>query len=188
MRILLASQSPRRRELLKTIFERFDVCVTEVDENYAGITPEKTVEEIAHRKLLMASSLYTGYDLIIAADTLVFYNGLLLGKPKDREHAVFMLELLQSKTHSVYSGIAVQYNAQIITNTARSDVTFNALNNQQINEYINTYDLMDKAGAYAIQDGVVVQSYTGEYSNIMGLPIALLKSTLFELGFKQFAP
>lgn len=177
MKVLLASQSPRRRELLKEVIPCFDVFSPEIDENYVADSPEKTVIEIAERK----ANAYRGdknYDLIIASDTLVYFDGEYLGKPKDNDDAYNMLKKLNGNTHTVVTGIALKTAFGIKKDFAVSSVTFHKMTDGEIKRYINSYYLLDKAGAYAIQDDVIVQSYQGEYSNIMGLPIQKLKEML----------
>ncbi|MDR0751579.1 MAG: Maf family protein [Christensenellaceae bacterium] len=183
MKVLLASESPRRRELLKAIFPAFDVCKTHANECYKGRSPEDTVKEIAKRKLRAACyENQSNYDLIIAADTLVYCDGRYLGKPLDNSEAFQMLTYLAGKTHSVYSGIAASYmNSEVIV-AEKSEVIFHNLTDKEIEEYIYSHNLLDKAGAYAIQDGVVVCGFSGEYSNIMGLPLNALRNMLIKIG------
>ncbi|MDR0696014.1 MAG: Maf family protein [Christensenellaceae bacterium] len=185
MRILLASESPRRKELLKAIFLSFDVYKTCIDENYEGLMPEDTVKEIAKRKLRVAVEKNTGYELVIAADTLVYCNGLYLGKPKDKADAIQILTYLEGKTHEVYSGIAINFKGVEVIEHETSNVKFHSLTQEDIENYIATHDLLDKAGAYAIQDGVVVECFNGSFSNIMGLPISKVNEILIKLGAKS---
>ena len=178
MRVLLASASPRRRELMKEIFSGFDVRAFPCDENYIGDSPEDTVSEISLRKLNAASELFCDYDVIVACDTLVYMDGEYFGKPKDVTDAVKMLKKLSGRTHTVYSGVSVLKEGRLLRKVARSEVKFRDLTNKEISDYVSAHSVLDKAGAYAIQDGVVVEKYEGSYSNIVGLPVELLREMI----------
>lgn len=175
--ILLASGSPRRKELLGRLVGRFDVLPVEADENYRGDTPEETVLTIARRKA-EAVPEPDRYKAIVASDTLVYMDGVYYGKPVDREDAFRMLGTLSGKTHQVYSAVVVRTPAGISEGVERSDVTFKVLSDDAINAYLDEYKPLDKAGAYAVQDGCVVSHYTGSYDNIVGLPTATLSELL----------
>lgn len=184
MRVLLASNSPRRRELLKYLVPEFDVKAFSADENFKGGSPEETVSEIAFRKLSAAEKEFGNYELVIAADTLVYMDGRYYGKPRDRADAVRMLGELSGKTHTVYSAIAVRLNGKILRAVEATEVTFKKLGASEISDYIDTHPVTDKAGAYAVQDGVVVAGYKGSYTNIVGLPLEKLSAlTGLENGF-----
>lgn len=179
MKVLLASASPRRRELLKEIIKEFEIETYSTNENFLGTTPQETVKEIALRKLQAVPSKER-YDLIIASDTLVYRNGTYYGKPKDRDDAIRMLLELEGVSHVVCSGIAISYLGKIECYADTTLVTFNAMSREQIEEYLNSYNCMDKAGAYAVQDGVVVKKYEGSYTNVVGLPTEMLTEILKE--------
>lgn len=174
MRVLLASNSPRRRELLKYLTSEFDVNAFSADENFKGKTPEETVTEIALRKLYAAKPEFCDYDVVIASDTLVYMDGKYYGKPRDVSAAIGMLSELSGKTHTVYSAVAVMKNGKVSTATEATKVTFKALSEKDIREYVSTHQVLDKAGAYAVQDGVLVKGYSGSYTNIVGLPLEKL--------------
>ena len=176
MRVLLASASPRRRELMKEIFSGFDVRAFPCDENYIGDSPEDTVSEISLRKLNAASEVFSDYDVIVACDTLVYMDGEYFGKPKDVPDAVKMLKKLSGRTHTVYSGVSVLKEGRLLRKG--SEVKFRDLTNKEISDYVSAHSVLDKAGAYAIQDGVVVEKYEGSYSNIVGLPVELLREMI----------
>lgn len=177
MKVLLASASPRRRELIKKLFEEFDVAAYPADENYKGETPEDTVKTIALRKLA-AVTASEAYDLVVASDTLVYMDGKYYGKPADEAEAVKMLGELSGRTHTVYSSVAVRYKGETYTATDATRVTFRVLGREEIARYVAAYDCLDKAGAYAVQDGVTVASYEGSYDNVVGLPTEKLRSLI----------
>lgn len=176
MKILLASNSPRRRELLKKIYTEFEICSPDIDENFIGTNPEKTVIEIAKRKL--SSAKHLDFDIIISADTVVYCDGEYLTKPKDREDAFRILSFLSGKKHYVYTGVAVKKCDATIYFAERSAVQFNQLSPEEIFRYIDGFEVLDKAGSYAIQDGIAVKRYDGSYDNIVGLPTEKLKKYL----------
>lgn len=178
MRVLLASASPRRRELMGKLVPSFDVRAFPADEHYTANTPEKTVAGIAERKLEAASSAFGEYDAVVACDTLVYMDGKYYGKPTDEKDAERMLSELSGKTHTVYSGVAVYKGGKRETRVAATNVTFKRLGLEEIREYISSHPVLDKAGAYAVQDGVVVEKYDGSYTNIVGLPLETLADML----------
>lgn len=179
--ILLASRSPRRRELLARIVPRFDVQAPEADEDIVCATPEETVLAVAQRKLQAAENKEQ-YYAVIACDTLVYLDGKYYGKPLDREDAIQMLKELSGRTHTVYSGFVVRAGGREIEEAVTSEVTFKALTDAEIARYVDTEQPYDKAGAYAVQDGRLVASYKGDYTNIMGLPVDAVKRALAELN------
>lgn len=177
MHVVLASQSPRRKELLKEIFSQFDVVPANADENYIGNTPKETVEELSKRKVLEIAG-----DLVIGSDTVVYLDGIYYNKPEDRAQAIEMLKALTGKTHFVYSGIAVKFKGKIYCDSLSSKVKFRDLDLVQIEHYVDNYYPYDKAGGYGIQDDFLVSSYEGDYYNIMGLPLDNLKKLLVKIG------
>lgn len=179
MKVLLASQSPRRKELLKELINDFTVETYPADENFLGDTPQDTVKEIALRKLKAVPQM-DRYDLIIASDTLVYKDGVYYGKPKDRADAIRMISELEGKTHQVCSSLAIYYKGSIESHSVTTDVTFYKMTMDEIVDYIDNHYCLDKAGAYAVQDGVVVEKYDGSYTNVVGLPLEKLSEILKE--------
>lgn len=177
MKIVLASASPRRKELLKEICSEFEVCPTAADENFIGASPAHTVKEIALRKVAGVSG-----DLVIGCDTVVFMDGKYYNKPSGRTEAIAMITTLVGKTHEVYSGLAIAYNNKIYQDCEKSEVVFKNLSESDIAKYVDTFAPYDKAGGYGIQDSFLVDSYRGSYSNIMGLPLEKLSKLLIRLG------
>jgi len=185
MKIVLASNSPRRKELLKTIVEKFDVITSQLDESTIKIkSPKKLVSKLAKCKCRTVYDNLTGERCVIGADTVVSFNNTILGKPKNEEHAREMLSLLSGKSHHVYTGVNViiykqgfetEYN--FVCSTV---VTFNNLSQEEIANYIATKEPMDKAGAYAVQGlaGKFVKKINGCFTNIVGLPTAQLYEVL----------
>lgn len=181
---ILASASPRRKELLGELVEEFEIIPAKGEEKAEdGASPERLVTELAKQKAreIAASSQAQG-KIVLGADTVVALDGAVLGKPKDETEAYKMLSALSGKTHEVYTGVCLIYPTKGgVKEVALADctfVTFNRLTKEQIEEYIATGSPMDKAGAYGIQDGGLVQSIRGSFSNVVGLPIELVKSMI----------
>ena len=181
MYIILASGSPRRRELLGRIYPVFDVITADVDETLPSDTPpEKGVKILALRKGESVQSAL-GDDpayadaLILSSDTLVELDGEPLGTPRDEAEAKEMLARLSGRTHYVRTGIAVRYHGRVKSGVATSAVHFRPLSDEEIEAYVATGEPMDKAGAYGIQGkgGRLVASYDGDFDTIMGLSLAL---------------
>ena len=172
MRFILASSSPRRKELLKKVVSDFCVIVPDAEETEEG-TPEEIAKANAQRKGRAVAG-----ERVIACDTLVALNGKVYGKPHTAENAEKMLTELSGKTHEVISGLYVRLGEKEYLSAERSTVTFYDLSPEKIKEYVDTYQPFDKAGAYGIQDGFVVKSYAGSYDNIVGLPTEKLKEIL----------
>ncbi len=177
MKILLASKSPRRKELLKEVFNDFTVESYDANEDFLGATPQETVKEIALRKLNAVANK-SRFDLIIASDTLVYKDGVYYGKPKDTDDAVRMLKELENDTHVVCSGLAIYYKGKVIVDAETTSVTFHSMSESDIKAYLDNHYCLDKAGAYAAQDGIVVKEFKGSYSNVIGLPLERLKEIL----------
>ena len=186
MNIILASQSPRRRELLEQVgITGFQVISPDVDERVEpGLSPAGMVEELSLRKARAAADK-TGPDgLIIAADTVVALDGAVLGKPRDREDAFAMLSALSGREHRVYTGVSVLRGDRAVTEHEETAVCFRALAPGEIWGYIATGEPMDKAGAYGIQGrgALLVSGIQGDYSNVVGLPVFRLGRILAEFG------
>ncbi|GIM44606.1 Maf-like protein [Collibacillus ludicampi] len=181
-RIVLASGSPRRRELLAGIGLSFDVIVSHVDETVdEEMDPPALVQELAYRKAHdVAKSLK--YGLVIGADTIVVIDDEVLGKPTDVQDAIRMLSRLQGRTHSVYSGIAIidAKTSEKRIAYSRTDVKMRSLSASEIERYVSTGEPMDKAGSYAIQGigAILIDSIQGDYFTVVGLPLSLLASML----------
>ena len=186
-RIVLASASPRRRELLSQIGVEFEVKPADGEERIISTEPSKVVEELSAQK-----AMFTAKDLekenghvpegciVLGADTIVSYEGRILGKPSDKEDAIQMLSMLQGNTHQVYTGVTVlkekQGSWKFHTFFECTDVIFYPVTREEIVEYVNSGDPMDKAGSYGIQGawGAYVKGIRGDYNNVVGLPVARL--------------
>ncbi len=183
MKIVLASKSPRRKELLSELFEKFDIITAEVDETLPeGMHPQEGVGVLALRKgEAVASELGRDY-VVISSDTLVEIDGVPLGKPTDVEDAFLMLSRLSGRVHRVHTGVAVHYNGRARSDVATTFVKFKQLTDRQINDYIATGEPMDKAGSYGIQGkgGALVEGYDGDFDTVVGLSVSLTKRLLIE--------
>lgn len=176
MSLVLASASPRRRELMQTAGLSFTVHVSKAEEHIEpGTAPQEAVMQLATQKALAVAS-ECPKDLVIGADTVVVYNNQILGKPQDEADAFRMLQMLSGQTHAVYTGVCLVQNGQVEAFFEKTDVTFYPLSDAQIQSYIQTGEPMDKAGAYGIQGKgcILVQSICGDYFNVVGLPVAAL--------------
>lgn len=175
--MILASQSPRRRELLSLITEDFRIIPAKGEENLPeNISPREAVLLLSRQK---ATEIYSEYknEAIIAADTVVAAGGKILGKPADEKDAADMLRLLSGTRHSVFTGVCVISEDGAINNFAEETVVeFYPLTEEEIAAYVATGEPMDKAGAYGIQDrgAILVKSIIGDYYNVMGLPVGRL--------------
>ncbi|WP_311560907.1 Maf-like protein [Prevotella bivia] len=179
MNIVLASNSPRRRELLAGLGIEFEVRVLpDIDESYPADLPVMQIAEyIAHEKASAYLLTMKDNDLVITADTVVIIGNEVLGKPKDEEDAKRMLRLISGKTHQVVTGVCLTTTKQQRHFSVSTDVTFKDLPENEINYYITKYKPFDKAGAYGIQEWigyVGVTSLNGSYFNVMGLPVQKL--------------
>ena len=186
MNIILASASPRRRELLERIgITNFTVAAPNVDESVEpGLSPAAMVETLSLRKARAAAEHFGPDELIIAADTVVALDGAVLGKPRDKNDAFSMLSALSGRENRVYTGVTVLQGDKIITEHEATAVTFRALTPDEIWGYIATGEPLDKAGAYGIQGvgALLVSGIRGDYSNVMGLPVFRLGRILREFG------
>ena len=184
--IVLASQSPRRQELLRRIGIRdFAVRVPQAEENYPPqLSPEETVAYISRKKALAARALVDPADLVIAADTMVFLDRQRLGKPRDEEQALEMLTALQGRSHSVCTGVTVMQGQRLETQAERTTVRFRSADRQELLRYIASGEPMDKAGAYGVQGlgALLVEGIEGDFYNVMGLPLLRLARMLALFG------
>ena len=179
--IILASQSPRRKQLLEQAGYQFSVIVADVDETNPPGMPGAEVPEFLARKKAAAIQHLAPYALIIAADTVVLLGNDILGKPTDTAHAQQMLEQLSGKMHQVVTGVCMQQGEKIVSFSVLTEVYFRTLTTEQITHYITHYHPLDKAGAYAIQEwiGMIgIEKIAGDYYNVMGLPISEVASNM----------
>ena len=184
--LILASSSPRRKEILDTMGLEFSVDVSDADESFAG-TPEEMVLELSRRKAQAVASRHSG-AIILAADTLV-YGDEVLGKPHSAVEARHMLAGLSGRWHSVHTGVTM-IDTSSSRAISRADVTrvhFVSMTAEDIDAYVATGEPLDKAGAYGIQGrgGMFIDRIEGSYSNVVGLPMALVRSMLLELEMSQ---
>lgn len=176
--LILASKSPRRRELLSLITTDFEIKSADVDETLPeGISPQ---EAVLHLSKIKAGPFNNGIDTIIGADTVVAVDGKILGKPADRVQAAEMLKSLSGKYHSVFTGVTVIKPEQSVTFSVETKVKFFDLSDEEIYSYIATGECDDKAGAYGIQGkgSLLVEKIDGDYFNVVGLPISKLNKYL----------
>lgn len=173
--IILASNSPRRRSLLESVGLVFSVVPANIDESAVKLTqPDETVMEISRRKALCVfDQTANREDMVIAADTLVYCEGKMLGKPSSPAEAEDMLRFLSGRTHRVYTGMTVITDGQIKTVCSYADVTFRVISEAEIKWYVSTGEPLDKAGAYGIQErgGIFVSGISGDYYAILGLSL-----------------
>ena len=182
MKYILASKSPRRRELLGEIIPTFDIITREVDETLPeGVHPREGVELLAVRKG-GAVALENPEALVISSDTLVERDGVPLGKPTDRADAIRMLSSLSGRAHNVHTGVAVHYKGRAFSGVDSTAVYFREMTLSEIEEYVDSGDPMDKAGAYGIQSGggKFVEKYDGNYDTVVGLSVALTEKLIRE--------
>lgn len=180
MRYILASKSPRRRELLQEVISNFEIITHEVDETLPeGIPPREGVEILAIRKgEVVAKDVPEA--IVISSDTLVELGGVALGKPTDESDAYRMLRSLSGKAHNVHTGVAIHAGGKVFSGVASTAVHFREMTDEEIYAYIATGDPMDKAGAYGIQNGggLFVTKYDGDYDTVVGLSMRLVKELL----------
>lgn len=181
MSIILASASPRRRELLKMLgIEDFHIIPAPAEKPLSPGDAGKVVQDTALDKAMQVKRLASTGDIIIAADTVVCVDNMVLGKPKDEGEAFKMLSSLSGRSHFVYTGVAVISGDYKDARFEKTEVFFKALTPGEINRYIATGEPMDKAGAYGIQGrgSVFISGIRGDYFNVVGLPVSLLREML----------
>lgn len=191
MSIILASQSPRRRELLGQMgITDFIVRPANGEEVVdPALTPAQLVEALSAQKAAEVAGSAEQDDLVIAADTVVAVDGKVLGKPHSTQQAAEMLSMLSGRAHTVYTGVTVRRGTQILTRHEATDVRFRTLTSAEIQSYIATGEPMDKAGSYGIQGfgALLIEGISGDYSNVVGLPVCCLGRMLTEFGVDALA-
>jgi septum formation protein len=185
-RVILASASPRRRELLDLVGIAYDVEPAGIDETYRNGEEAAAHAERLAREKGAAIAARTPDAVVIAADTIVVIDGLVLGKPRDEVDAARMLSMLGGQTHVVLTAVAVMYHGRMRSGVESVLVTFRALDRERIGAYIATSEPMDKAGAYGIQGfgATLVERIDGDYFAVMGLPLARMVDLLQEIGVR----
>ena len=184
MKYVLASKSPRRQELMKLISSDFVVAIEDIDEESSyKLSPIKAVEDIAKRKGEAVDKYYPN-DLIISADTIVVLDDIIIGKPLDKEDAKKILKELSGKSHYVHTGFRIKYLNKEIVSHVTSEVIFNELSNELINQYVASGSPLDKAGAYGVQDNdkfPIIKKVIGSIDNVVGFPVKEIKEVIENL-------
>lgn len=189
MKIILASKSPRRKEILKNLELDFEIVTADTNEDSDISDPQKLVEELAFRKadavknLLISENKYSNELAIIGCDTVVVNGNEILGKPKDRQDAISMLQSLSGKKHRVISGLAILKGDKTFVSNEVTEVLFDNLSEEEIENYVKTGESDDKAGGYAVQGlaSKFIKGINGCYFNVVGLPVNLLYNALKEM-------
>ncbi len=181
MRIILASASPRRRELLSQIVNNFEVIPARGEERVnLSLFPEDIVKSLAEAKCDEVFSAHPD-ALVIGCDTIVVYGGKILGKPRDAAQAEETLKMLSGHTHYVLTGVCVRFGDKKLVRYERTEVRFNRLSDEFIKDYVLGGSPLDKAGSYGIQDEGVVREYFGSFTNVVGMPVGLVKKMMEEV-------
>lgn len=188
-KIILASASPRRRELMAQTGYEFEIQVSHKEEKYESEKPEEIVKELALLKAKDIAEQNTTKNLVvIGADTVVSYQSAILGKPKSKEEAFDMIKSFQGDKHQVYTGVAIlnydeEGNETLVNHAVKTDVYVNTMTDEEIWNYIEYDYVMDKAGSYGIQSGfaVYIEKIEGDYFNVVGLPISYIYKELKKL-------
>jgi len=187
MKLILASQSPRRKELLGLMGHPFAIRVADIDETMnPNLAPYDEVARVSRRKALAVERAEE--DIVVAADTIVVVGGAVLGKPRDEADAFRMLKSLSGRDHQVMTGMTVVKGNEAVTVTEVTHIHFRELSDGEIWAYIATKEPMDKAGSYGIQGGAALFAthLEGDYYNVMGLPVCRLTMILRQFGLKIF--
>lgn len=203
--IILASQSPRRKELLEQIGLEFEICPAKGEEIITKTIPEEVVMELSKQKAEEVAAMVSTYAqehkdittpsdiMVIGADTVVAYDGNILGKPVDEEDAKRMLSMLSGNTHSVFTGVTLVLidksgRAGELVFFEKTDVKMHEMTEQEIDRYIATGEPMDKAGSYGIQGkcAIYIEKIEGDYNNVVGLPIARIYQELKKIGIDMY--
>lgn len=185
--LVLASSSPRRKELLENLQLTFDVSSSNVDETFdPKLKPNEVVMELASRKANAIAKQYP-QSFVIGSDTVVVSNGRILGKPANRTEALSMLKELSGKTHSVFTGVAIVSPLETVNFYEKTDVTFWELTETEMNLYVDSGESFDKAGGYGIQGfgSMLVKKIAGDYFAVVGLPVSRTLRELQKLGFQM---
>lgn len=184
MRYILASKSPRRKELMKYISSNFLIAIEDIDEESSYcLSPIEAVKDIAKRKGEVIDKLYPN-DLIISADTIVVIDNEIIGKPIDKCDAKKILEKLSNRSHFVYTAYRLKYKDKEIINYVESEVVFNKLNDELIDKYIQSGSPLDKAGAYGVQDNErypIIKKVIGSIDNVIGFPVKEIEEDIDKL-------
>ena len=188
-KLILASASPRRKKLLKNLGYAFSIEVCDLDENSDKTKPFELVMDLAQTKAKAIMDMHAGEDVIvIGADTVVANESEILGKPRDLEHAKEMISSLQGKIHQVYTGVCLYWNNekinQNLTFFEKTDVEVYPMTTEEIEAYVATKECVDKAGSYAIQGlfSPYIKGISGDYNNVVGLPVARIYQEIKKLG------
>lgn len=184
MKLLLASNSPRRKELLSQLGYDFELVKIDVDESYPEDLKPNQISEYVSAKKAAAMDVRPG-EVLLTSDTIVALDQQILLKPKSEHEAFAMLKKLSAKTHQVYTAFTVKTNASQLSRTSKTDVEFSEINDDEINFYINNYKPFDKAGSYGIQEWLgmaKIKKITGSFYSVMGLPVDLVYEELKKLG------
>ncbi|WP_022747733.1 Maf family protein [Lachnobacterium bovis] len=203
--IILASNSPRRRQLLEQIGVEFEVCPAKGEETITKKEPSEVVVELAQQKALEVASMLNEYNLshlelttpqdilVIGADTVVAFDGKILGKPKDEQDAKKTLAMLQGNTNEVYTGVSLVFidkkgRAGVHNFFEKTDVTMCKMSEKEIERYVASGEPMDKAGSYGIQGkcAIYIEKINGDYNNVVGLPISKLYQELKSVGIDLY--
>lgn len=190
-RWVLASASPRRKELLKKVIPEFDIIVSDCEENYTSVRPEEIVKELACLKGSAVAEEVSEGTVVVAADTIVSVDGSILGKPRDYEDSVSMLRRLSGRKHQVYTGVCVilkeKGRLEKAVFSEVTEISVDALSEQEIHDYITAEEPYDKAGSYGIQDGFAkhVSGISGDYNNVVGFPVHSFYSLIKEKGYLE---
>lgn len=182
--IILASASPRRRDLLQQVGIEPEIVPSQVEEVISSTKPDQVVKELSAQKAADVAERYRGQDVVvIGADTVVAADGQILGKPKDREDAIRMITMLAGRTHQVYTGVTLVFGktGEQVTFAEETDVEVYPMTRIQIEQYVDTGEPMDKAGAYGIQGyfAAYIRGIRGDYHNVVGLPVGRVCQELF---------
>ncbi|MBO7200604.1 MAG: septum formation protein Maf [Bacteroidales bacterium] len=184
-KLLLASKSPRRKQLVSMLGFGVEVVEVDADENINdGVSPSEIPGLLAERKSLSYTEEIASNEILLTADTLVVLNDVVLGKPHSRQEAFDILSLLSGKKHQVYTGVCLRTSKNVKLFTEATDVYFKTLSTSEINYYLDNYNYSDKAGSYGIQEwvGMIgVERIEGDFYNVMGLPIARLYKEIMAL-------
>lgn len=184
MEFILASKSPRRKELMARIVPSFQIEVESIDEDKSyKLGPVEAVHDISYKKGINIAQKHKD-SVVISADTIVVLNNEIIGKPKDEADAVEILNKLSGKMHQVITGYSIFYKRNVLTNHVITDVVFEKLSNELIMQYVSSKSPLDKAGAYGVQDNNkfrIIKKITGSYDNVVGFPVDEIKNDISRL-------